>query len=129
MPLYRCTACAAVEDLHYHPECCSLCRGRLVALDAAGQCSAEITFDFLTLPDQAWLLVPATALATVRISTDTLDPATRRSNAGVFALPEETSATRFMNLWQDRFGIINIAENRLSPKIIETWTTLAEGVA
>ena len=123
MHQYKCTSCEAVETLNNHPDCCSYCRGHMAPVDCDAITDLHL-FDFISTPEEAWLLVPRHALASVNIEPDQLSKASRCSRAQIYALCEEEDAIPFMDRWQIRFGIINIRENVLSPNVVEGWPQL-----
>ncbi len=125
MRQFKCTTCNAVETLRMKPDCCSFCRGFMAELDSEGDDSTNPPFDFVGTPEQAWLLVTKTALDAVNITPNDLSHGTLRSRADIYALREDDDATDFMDRWQKRYGIINIRENALSPKILSDWESLS----
>jgi len=123
MQQFKCTGCGAVETLRFYPDCCSYCRGYLARIDNdTTQDSAK--FDFISTPNEAWLLVSQSALDTVNIDPDQLSHTSLRSRAKIYALAEVEDAIAFMDRWQARFGIINIRENVVAPNVISDWPSV-----
>ena len=125
MRQFTCTSCSAVETLRMKPDCCSFCRGFMAEVYSEDDTNANPPFDFISTPEQAWLLVAQTALDQVNIQPDELSHETLRSRAHIYALCKDADAKTFMDRWQNRFGIINIRENALSPKILSGWQSLS----
>lgn len=80
-----------------------------------------VAFDFISTPEDAWLLVPEHLLLELIPDFAPASASTRRSAARVFALAEEPDAIRFMDAWQNKHGSITVRENPYSIAFVADW--------
>ena len=119
MARFQCATCDRVETINlFTPEACSSCGGSMVLIKEPEETPR---FDFLSTPNEAWLVVPKDAFCAMGMSIASLNDASRLSPGGALALAEDPDAIRFMDLWQAANGPVALNENPYSVAVIAEW--------